>query len=501
MSRGGARRAVPASRTTARPGPRTGRGGMAARSATLALGLLVLLVLGALVLAGRAAPVTAATGAGDRLTSPSERQLVCPGSSTASTTYVGRLPDNQGGEVRAGEDDLELEPGARRTITDPARDPITVLTSGAATRGIFGDRAQDKGGVASCASPRSSWWFTGAGATPAHRSRLVIFNPRSGPAVVDVSVHGTAGEVNGAGLRGVSVKSGERRVLELADVSPADGNLAVHVQVDRGLVVSAIEDRTRDVLDPKSVPTSDWLPDEQSPSQHLVLNGLPSPKAVDTALQLPRLPQSLRDGAGLVLANPGSTAAVAQIRFSGVNGTRLPRGLDKQTVPPGSVITVPLAKRLREAGTGIVVDADQRLTAGYVVPGVRDLVHAAPGLRWRGPAAASLPPTSKKTLVLTADDGTAADGTDANSAREEPAKVQVVQLGAAGKQLKSEEMSIPARSTTTTDLAPRTASVVVTADGTVVGSVLVERDSTFSAVPLSPVLTALRVPVVRADTQ
>lgn len=501
MSRPGARRAT----RSAGPSPTyAGSAGSSTggRVAAVVVVLLVLLTGAALTLAGRATPVAGASADGaNRLTSPAERQLVCPGSSSVSTTYVGRLPGNEGGRIATGQQDLVLAAGARQSITHPDQDPITLLTSGAAARGVFADRVQDTGGVARCGSPRASWWFTGAGANPAHRSRLVVFNPRPGPAVVDVSVFGTQGAVSGAGLRGVSVKSGERRVLELADVSPTDGNLAVHVQVSRGLVVAAIEDRTLDVLDPKAKPAAEWLPDQQAPTTHLVLNGLPPPSAVDTALQVPNLPHALRDGAGLVLANPGGTAAVVQVRFSDVNGSRLARGLDKQTVPPRSVITVPLAKRLRKPGTAIVLDSDQQITGGYVVPGVTDLVHAAPGLRWRGPAAASLPADAKQTLLLTADDGTPADGSGSNAAREQPAKVTVVQLGERGAQLKSEQMSIPARSTVPVSLAPGAASVVVTADGDVVGSVLVKRDSTYSTVPLAPVLSALRVPVVRPGAE
>ncbi len=498
MSQPGARRATSTSPTHAGSGGARSGG----RVAAVVVVLLVLVTAGALALAGRADPVASAgADTANRLTSPAERQLVCPGSSSASTSYVGRLPGNEGGRISVGKQDLDLAAGARTSITDPDRDPITVLTRGTATRGIFADRAQDKGGMTSCGSPRASWWFTGAGANPAHRSRLVIFNPRPGPAVVDVSVYGNQGAVSGAGLRGVSVKSGERRVLELADVSPTDGNLAVHVQVSRGLVVAAVEDQTLDVLDPKAEPAAEYLPDQHAPATHLVLNGLPPPSAVDTALQVPNLPQALRDGAGLVLANPGGTAAVVQVRFSDVNGTRLPRGLDKQTVPPRSVITVPLAKRLRKPGTAIVVDADQPITGGYVVPGVTDLVHAAPGLRWRGPAAASLPIDAKQTLVLTADDGSPADGSGSNAAREKPAKVTVVQLGERGARLKSEQMSIPARSTVPVKLTPGVASVEVTAAGDVAGSVLVERGSTFSAVPLAPVLSALRVPVVRPGAE
>lgn len=446
------------------------------------LAVLALVTVGGLAVAGTTTRPTAVHHRNEATATPAERQLVCPSSDTDTTSYVGLLPDTpMDGGVTAHGKGLDLAAGSVATVGPPGRDPLTITAHGRTTRGVFASRAKKTGGMTRCGSPRSSWWFAGAGASPGHFSTLELVNPRSGPAVADVTVWGPDGRVDGAGLRGIAVPSGGTKSLNLADTAPSAGNLAIHVEVSRGLLLADVEDHTVDVLDPKAEPVAEWIPDQGEPAEHLVLSGLPPPPAQTTAD--PALPVGLRQGASLVLANPSDNAVVAKIRLSGKEGSFTPKGLEPTSVPPESVVSVPLGTLVDAPATSVLVDADGPVAAGYVVPGSGDLLHAVNATPWRGPAAAALPKLGTKTLMLTASGGAG--------------RVTVTELGPLGVQLARTQVDVPIRSTVPTELRPDTASVVVSANGNVVGSVLVNRDGSFAALPLTPVLAALRVPEVR----
>jgi hypothetical protein len=455
----------------------------AGRAAVVALAVLLLVIVGGLAVAGTTSSPTAVHQRTQVTTTPAERELVCPSSDTDTTSYVGLLPGtSSGGTVTAGGRSLDLAAGKVARVAGPGRKPLTVTARGAATRGVFASRAKQAGGMTRCGSPRSSWWFVGAGAGPAHFSTLELVNPGAGPAVVDVTVWGPDGPVDGAGLHGVSVHIGGSRILKLANVAPADGNLAVHVQASRGLVVADLDDHTVDILDPTAAPAAEWIPDQSRPARHLVLSGLPPAGNAVTPTN-PALPRSLREGPSLVLANPGDNAVVARVRLSGKDGAFSPKSIQPTTVPPETVVSVPLGGLVDQTGTTVLVDADGPVGAGYVVPGSGDLLHAVNAKQWRGPAAAALPALATKTLTLTAT--------------RRAAKVTVTQLGRLGKELARSRVAVPVRTTISTRLRPDAASVVVSSRGHVVGSVLVNRNGTFAALPLTPVLAALRVPEVR----
>ena len=148
-------------------------------------------------------------------------------------------------------------------------------------------------------------------------------------------------------------------------------------------------------------------------------------------------------------------------------------------------MAIPLGDFVTNANTAVLVDADQPIVAGYMVPGRTDLVHAVPAEPWIGPAATALPSGGgQRTLLLTA----AGEGTT----------VTVTQYGSRGKERDQAETVVPDQSTVAVRLDPKTSSVVVTsAASKVSGSVLVNRDDLRAALPLTPVLAALRVPAVR----
>ncbi len=456
------------------------------RLAVALLAVLVLLTAAGVAVAGTGSRSTGIRHRGQTTTTPVRRDLVCPSSDADTSSFIGLLPGTpKGGSVSAAGRPLGLAAGAVERVGPPGRRALTVTARGDATRGIFGSRARQVGGMTRCGSPRASWWFVGAGASPGHFSTLELVNPRSGPAVVDLTVWGRDGEVAGAGLRGISVRSGGVKTLKLADVAPAQGNLAVHVQASRGLVVADVNDHLVDVRDPSAAPVEEWIPDQGNPSRHQLLSGLPPPSAQQPVSAGSALPTGLRNGATLVIANPGDKAVVAQVRLSGKDGGFVPKGLAPTQVPPQSVVSVPLGDLVVDPGTSVRVDADGPVAAGYVVPGSGDLLHAVSAVPWHGPAAVALARNGTGTLLLTALTGNGS--------------ATITQLGPKGTRIARTQVAVPGQSTVSTALRANTASVVVTTGGTgsVAGAVLVHRGSAYSALPLAPVQAVLQVPEVR----
>ena len=366
----------------------------AARPSRVPAVLLVLLVVATgagLAVAGAATTPAVVRHEAELTAKPDQRQVVCPASDVDSTSVVGLLPGVDQGTVSADGTPLDIPVAGTTTVKGPGRDPLTVTATGEATRGVYATRAKNVGGgMTACSSPRASWWFVGAGASPGHFSRLELFNPRSGPAIVDVAVLGPDGAVESPGLRGITIPSGSNRSLKLSEVAPSQGNLSIHVQASRGLVEAALDDHVLDVLDPAAKPIAEWIPDASGPTRHVVLSGLPKPGALKSG-NGPSSAGATNAQDTLVLANPGNREAVAKIRLSTKDGAFTPKGLQPATVPPESVVAIPLGDFVTNANTAVLVDADQPIVAGYVVPGRTDLVHAVPAEPWTGPAATALP--------------------------------------------------------------------------------------------------------------
>jgi hypothetical protein len=87
---------------------------------------------------------------------------------------------------------------------------------------------------------------------------LTLSNPRANQAVLDIDVYGTGGPVDSPGLHGITVPAGGAKVVDLAKVAPAVGELAVNVVASRGLVAISAADRFAPGVVGKAV--QEWLP-------------------------------------------------------------------------------------------------------------------------------------------------------------------------------------------------------------------------------------------------
>lgn len=316
-----------------------------------------------------------------------------------------------------------------------------------------------------CPEPRASWWFVGAGGAVIHDTVLRITNPRTGAAVVDIDVFGKFGAVEAPGLRGITVPPGETRTIDIGETAPSTDNLAIRVVAQRGLVAVSAADRFNIGVVGSSA--FEWLPAQSTPSTATTLTGLP-PKA---------------DVASLMVVNPGTVEAVAEIQVIGKTGTFSPRSFKPFTIPPRSVATLPVKSILDGSSLAIRVISERRLTATVRTVVGNDTAYATGALVVRSESAFAVP-TGKGRLVF--------------SSLKLAADVKVYAYDAKGRSLFAKTVKVPAQGSASVQLAStvRFVRMVPAKSGVIAGFAMTSNRGTAGA-GVAPASRSIRLPQVR----
>ena len=435
--------------------------------------VLVLLAAGAVALTRTPEPDEvvdpAAAGLVDRVL------LACPdaaegarGEARAGLAPLPRLGVQ--GEWRTG------TPGSTEPVPVPERGEVvgrgddTVLeATGMAAAGAFASRADSSAGalaVAGCVPPRARWWFVGAGASLDHDSVLSLANVDPGPAVVDVRVLSSDGEVETVGTRGITLGPGESRDIPLAEVAPQRDELAVAVTASRGRVSAAVADRFAD--GPAAPDGREWLPAAEVPSRVVRLAGVPAGSRDRT----------------LLVGNPSDLEALVDVQVSGPRGTFTPTAARTISVPPGSVVSVDAAELVAgEDAAALRVRSQVPVVATLRSRTRADHTYAGTVLPLAEPAVAPVVPGAAGRLQVSAGAG----GAD----------VSVTAWSATGRQLEQERLDIDPAATLEVPVTRRAAYVMVTPDrGNVSGAVTYSGPAGVGALPLVPLPVRVALPVV-----
>lgn len=360
--------------------------------------------------------------------------------SAASDTAAGSITLTS----PAGESSLEVAAG--RVSEAAAQDaPVVVRGSGELAPGLVAGISSAQPLTAfDCAPARAEHWFTGVGAGPTHASVLELVNPNDGPAVVDVEVLSEDGPIEVGSLRGIRVDGNGSQQLDLGQVVPRTGVMALHATVVRGELGIAVRDRGERLTG--GVTTEDWLPSQAAPARETLLLGL-------------------RPGGGrhtLSVANAGDTQVQATVRLVTPDSVLSPAGLEPIDVAPDSVAQTWLDDVLAAAdyadAIGVLVEASGPVTTSLrsVVDG--DLAVLTPG-ETVSTASTVVVPQGAKTLAL---GGASAVGV-----------ATVVARDAAGEVLAEERLSLAPEKGAALELPEAAVSVTVTPDRTVLqGAVL-----------------------------
>ncbi|MFC4784140.1 DUF5719 family protein [Nocardioides sp. MAHUQ-72] len=454
------------------PGRRSSRSRLQLDTPTVLSLLLPLLVVAALLLVH--ADEQSSDSHPPTRTSLSSASVVCPSAMPgAPATYLSTAVRDGKGEValRAGDDESTARVAEGEVTTAQAgTGPVVVTGEDALAPGLLGARFGSPTELAATSCPATSpdQWFTGVGAGARHSSVLELVNPDAGPAVADVNMYAGSGLVDVPRLRGVSVPGHSSVSLDLGQVAPRRGELALQVVTARGRLGATVLDSSDELG--RGQASADWLPAQPEPTTDNFLLGLGAGEGTRT----------------LAIANPGDSEVRATLRFVSEKSVFAPEGIDEVRVPPQGVARVSLGTALPAAiadgVVGVEVSASGPVTATLRTFVGGDLSHAVAGPPVRTGATAVVPEGGKRVVLA----GARAVGA-----------VTVVARSSTGEELARTRADVqPGRGTVVT-VPPRATLVSVETERTSVHGAVLVTGRGAAVVPLvEPVVSGL-VPDVR----
>lgn len=289
----------------------------------------------------------------------------------------------------------------------------------------------------------------------AAETELLVVNSDESDAAVDLTLHGTGGAIPALGARGIAVAPNSSRVIALSVLTEQTGPIAVGYSTSRGRATVIARTTTPAAMDSATV---------SQPATQLLLAGIP-------------------EGAGnatVLLANPTSERATADVTALGATSEYTPLGGSDLSIPAGSTLAVPLAGSLAGEATALRITSDVEIGASVVV-GPTLLDPDGPVTSEQAFVAPSQPATELAALVPAAGvlQLASADG-DAHV---------VLRHTVEGGEVTETEIDVPAGQTVTTALAvdaPQGQLVEVSSDSEVFGAITYLDGAGVAVVPLQP---------------
>lgn len=287
---------------------------------------------------------------------------------------------------------------------------------------------------------------------------IVVTNPDSEEATIDVSLSGAKGAIDSEGSRGISVPTGSSRILPLSVWAPGSSPVAVTVHAESGRIVAAA--RTGGSTGRESYPMS-------KVSQSLLLPGIPEGAT----------------SSELLLSNPGSSRTTVKVKALASDGAFTPEGADEVQVDPQTTIAVDMGKALSGEAVALQISADSPVAAQLMsVKGSDDAMAV--------PAGAG---TSLQTAL-------AAGGTLAvSNPSQQAAAFKGSYVTTSGRTI-AVSGSVAAGATLTKDLGSEAGHLRITATRSVTAGVWNTRNG-LASVPMSPVAGAVKGPRMGIDPQ
>jgi hypothetical protein len=276
-------------------------------------------------------------------------------------------------------------PGANKSSAAVARPGgVVVQATGSMARGL--EAEQTEGGVATarCGSPGTDFWFAVPGQALAGTIELDLMNVDSQAATADADVFTDTGPLHTGADTGITVPAHGLVVQSLAGLVHGARAIALHVRTNVGRVVAALRESSR------RSGAGAWLLPAQSPSQRLVIPGMPGSSGARV----------------LYLADPGGNDAQVKLSVVSPGGTYQPTGGGAIDVPAGSANRIELASLSGVAGA-LVLTSSVPVIAAVTVPGgpagaPGAMTASAPALQEQGVLADVGQRADTTTLVLSA---------------------------------------------------------------------------------------------------
>lgn len=244
------------------------RGGARAIGGVVAIGIAAVVIAGAtlLPLSGFAIESPSQTVR----PVPADQQRVCPGPVLALAADAGQAtrPSAVGdfstvyGADGADTQSRTLKPDAETTSSDQAPVALTATTPhGAGQAPLFagsqvqGVTTDDLAGLAAaaCAEPSADSWLVAGATTLGQTSLVMLANPTSVDATVNLDIYTETGRVSAPGATGILVPAGSQKVVPLAGLAPSAAAPVVHVTTTGGQVVATMQQSFEQGIQPRGV--------------------------------------------------------------------------------------------------------------------------------------------------------------------------------------------------------------------------------------------------------
>lgn len=248
---------------------------------------------------------------------------------------------------------LEQPGDAAQVVAETTRLPaLEIRTLGGLAPGLVAaqttqDSFSDGRGLSSqaCLGPDTTWWFVGGGSTAGRETQLVLVNPESTPAELEVAISGPDGPVSVPRLRGLVVEPRSRVVVRLSREAPRLPAAAWRVTVRQGRVMAGVSDREAEGFVPRG---ADWIPASVDPSTRVLVPGVIGGSG----------------GRQLLVHAPGDLSATVRVRLITAAGSFVPAATPEIEVPGGSVVAVDLDSALQGDDATVDLQSDQPIVAG-----------------------------------------------------------------------------------------------------------------------------------------
>ena len=125
--------------------------------------------------------------------------------------------------------------------------------------------------AASCQQPSNDIWLIGGSTAPGREALLILTNPTPIDATADLTLYTDLGEIEVAGLSGISVLANSTTVLSLASFAPSVASLAVQVQTNGAKLAGWIQHRVMNGTESLGV---DYVSPSGAASQLAVIPGV-----------------------------------------------------------------------------------------------------------------------------------------------------------------------------------------------------------------------------------
>jgi hypothetical protein len=343
------------------------------RLSAAALAAALVVTAGSLYALSGAAEPSGAKATAARQVPTSDAALACPESPQSertSTSVLAVTPPASASPATAASGSLTLRllgdmatpiesasevgvPLVQRLTASPQPSVVVdaqdAMSAGAAAFQWSLERGKKRSGrsISACAAASDDWWFSGVNTAVGATSKLVLTNPTTAIAVVDLEIFGPKGAVETVGQRGIALAPDSAETVDLARFAPNLDVASVRVHATAGLMTAAIQTSRLEGVTPAG---SEWLPPAAEPGTDVVIDA-----AVDRSAS-----QDLQ------IVNPADVSAIVQVQVVDDSGAFVPSGLESVSVPPQSTTGVSLGKISHDRAVAVRLTSPTPVTGAVI---------------------------------------------------------------------------------------------------------------------------------------